>query len=145
MVSVLTGRLRDTVELGEDLDALSSRVGHATHIGVIASGLTYHHLVVTGNLAASEARARRDVEDAERSAIGWRRFSYVTLGLAHFFAGDWTSARSAFDTALDWIRAVPMGRDVPVVRAADASTCWGGGCVFCPASAPVTASRGSRW
>ena len=28
IVSVLTGRLRDTVELGEDLDALSSRVGH---------------------------------------------------------------------------------------------------------------------
>ena len=56
-------------------------------------------MVVTGDLAASEARARRDVEDAERSAIGWRRFSYVTLGLARFFAGDWTSARSAFDTA----------------------------------------------
>ena len=88
MVSVLTGRLRDTVELGEDLDALSSRVGHVNAHWCNRLGLTYHHLVVTGNLAASEARARRDVEDAERSAIGWRRFSYVTLGLAHFFAGD---------------------------------------------------------
>ena len=99
MTSVLTGRLRDAVKLGEELGALSSRVGHASAHWCSRFGLTYHHLVATGDLAASEARARGDVEEAERLAIGWRGFSYVTLGLGHFFAGDWPAARSAFDTA----------------------------------------------
>ena len=97
---LVRGQFRDFLELGTDLEAMSARVGNVNAYYVNRITRTYHCFITTGDLARSEAAARSDIEDAARVDWAWRSWSYATLGLARFYAGDWTMARSELDTAV---------------------------------------------
>ena len=95
------GHLRETLEQVHELETLAARVGHVYGQWVARCWApTLHHLVTTGDLAQSAARARRDIEYAERAAPTFRFANHATRGVALFYAGDWTAARSEFDTAV---------------------------------------------
>ncbi len=74
MSAVMSGRLRETLELGKELETLSDRVGHVNAHWCTRLGLAFHHLVTTDNLATSTEVARRVVEYAASRDIAWRAF-----------------------------------------------------------------------
>ena len=100
MSAVLSGRLSEASVIGNELRTLSARVGHVNAHWCAGVSLAYYHLMTTDNIAASTEVVRRVVEYAESRDIAPRAFSDMTLGLAHFFGGDWAAAESALADAV---------------------------------------------
>ena len=97
---VLRGQLREAFDLGTELEVLSARVGHVSAHWCGGMAHTYYHFMTAEDLATPAAAAQRDIEYADHPGNGWRSFSYVTLGLARFYAGDWAAARAELETAV---------------------------------------------
>ncbi len=88
------GRIRLADELGEELEALASRLGHSFALEVAHAGsVSARHLLGTADFDAFEACARRHLEVA--GPLGFRHISGALLAHVAFLRGDW-------DEALRW-------------------------------------------
>ena len=85
------GRMRLAAELGQEVEAQATRLGHALAL------FAYHEVAVSArhwaarpNLAELEGAARRHLEGA--GAMGFRHHSGALLARAAFLRGDWEDA-----------------------------------------------------
>jgi len=92
---VLAGRPNDVLRLGKEVEPLAGRLGH---YGALMTAGRARLLVeiTTGDLAAVEASAARDLQLCEEHGFPWSPDSYAWLGLAAFWRGDWHAALDAF-------------------------------------------------
>ena len=94
------GHPHEAVASAREIEPLADRIGHGQTLWTVRLIETYHHLLTTGDLAESEARARSDLVEAERSDNAFGLYNHTVLATVHFYAGDWTAARSQYDAAL---------------------------------------------
>ena len=92
---VLAGRLDEVTRLGEEIEPLARRIGH--HGGLMVAGRSRLLVEITsGDLAAVEVSASRDLALCEEIGLPWVPDSYAWLGLVSFWRGDWQAALDAF-------------------------------------------------
>ena len=85
------GQMRQAAEIGEDLETLATRLGHAFALYVMHEvGHSVRQLVADPDLGPFEASARRHLEMA--GPIGFSHLSGALLGHAAFLRGDWKDA-----------------------------------------------------
>ncbi len=77
------GRVREALDVSREAETLSARVGHVFTLWVAHAIQTFHCFVTTGDLAESAARARRNIEDAERANNAFGIISRHQLGQVH--------------------------------------------------------------
>ncbi|UCH86209.1 MAG: AAA family ATPase [Dehalococcoidia bacterium] len=86
------GRLDETVEIGEELEPLASRLGHLGALLIARRVRAVRDLMVTADIDSTEEFARGDLELCRSADMPWISLSYSWLGLAHFWRGRWEEA-----------------------------------------------------
>ena len=94
------GHPHEALAFERKIKPLAERLGHGEAQWNVRFIETSHHLLTTGDLAGAEARARSDVDAVERTGNAFRIYNHIVLAMVHFYAGDWTAARSRYDTAV---------------------------------------------
>ena len=94
------GQPHEALAFERKIKPLTERIGHVFAQWNVRFIETSHHLLTTGDLAGAEARARSDVDAVERTGNAFRIYNHIVLAMVHFYAADWTAARSRYDTAV---------------------------------------------
>ena len=84
------GRVRLAATLGEELEALATRLGHTFALHCVHEGAVAGHHLLGSDIDAFEASARRHLELA--GPIGYRHISGALLAHGAFLRGDWDEA-----------------------------------------------------
>ena len=93
------GRLPLAAELGDEVEAMASRLGHTFALEVVHGSCgSGRRLLVDPDLAAFEASARRHLEVA--GALGFRHIYGGFLAHAVFLKGDWDEALEVAEEAV---------------------------------------------
>ena len=96
---VLNGRPHDVLRLGDVVEPLARRLGH--HGALMAAGRARLLAeITTGDLAAVQVSAARDLQLCEEHGFSWSPDSYAWLGLVAFWRGDWPAALAALDEGM---------------------------------------------
>ena len=102
---LVSGQFTEAGAAVDELEPLSHRLGVDEPIRGSVLARSYLHLVTTTDFEASIAVAQRDATAGDEVAHPWRGWSYLVLGLARFFSGDWTAANADFEAAVRYIPA----------------------------------------
>ena len=93
------GRFDEAASTFDEVVPLATRMGHSGarwNAGLIEAPL---QVLRAGDLNGYEERARSDLEFGLTSGMAWIYFSYLQVGLGHFWRGRWHEAREYFDKA----------------------------------------------
>jgi class 3 adenylate cyclase/tetratricopeptide (TPR) repeat protein len=94
-----TLRFDQALEIGEELEPLAARVGHAGATMFFNRCTSLIRQIEHPDQEAAEEFARADLELCKRSQLPWTSQSHIFLGLAAFKRGDWDGALDHFDEA----------------------------------------------
>jgi class 3 adenylate cyclase/tetratricopeptide (TPR) repeat protein len=121
------GRLDEVEAIGEELEPLAIRIGHAGATMFAGRTRAYRELVLNANLEQYEAFTRADLDLCQRAEFPALSQSFTFSGLAQFLRGRWPEAIERLEdavadeapgiyTGLDWgmyfvVKAYAGGRD----------------------------------
>ena len=114
LAMILAGRPIEVAHLGEEVEPLAQRIGHYGAL-MVAGRCRLLTEIMSGDLAAVESSALKDLSLCEQTGLPWLADSYAWLGLAAFWRGDWEAALDAFRKG--------MSREGPGTVA---GACWAG-------------------
>jgi class 3 adenylate cyclase/tetratricopeptide (TPR) repeat protein len=93
------GRLDDAARIDDELQSISSRLGH--HGALLVAGVARSSLqAVAGNLQGFEGVALDDLAVCGRTGMPWCTDAHIRLGVVAFWRGHWDQALEQFEEAV---------------------------------------------
>jgi class 3 adenylate cyclase/tetratricopeptide (TPR) repeat protein len=95
------GHLDEVGTVGQEADALATRLGNLGALYAIRRGSGARELMITGDIDEFQRFAERDMELCRTTGAAYISNSHSALGLVHFWRGRWEEALEEFQEAAE--------------------------------------------